>query len=212
MNSIRIMLIMLALGFFSNASLANESREFDFKVFLDDREIGHHRFVVSGDNNETRILSEARFDVKFWFITAYTYLHTSQEVWQGGCVQSIQATTDDNGDNLFVRGENRNQSLQLQTHDGNQPLQGCIRTFAYWNPSLLENTKLLNAQTGILETVTFKLIGEDTITVRGQPVTALHYQLHNPKFNIDLWYTSSRKWLALESTTESGARLRYIAM
>jgi Family of unknown function (DUF6134) len=212
MNSLRIMLTILAFGIISNASLANEARKYDFKVLLDDREIGHHRFVVSEHNNETRILSEARFDVKFWFITAYTYLHTSQEVWQGGCLQSIEASTDDNGDDLFVRGESSNQSLKLQTHDGVQPLQGCIRTFAYWNPSLLENTKLLNAQTGILETVTFKLIGESRISVRGQPVTALHYQILNPKFSIDLWYSGNSEWLALESTTESGARLRYQAL
>jgi len=206
------MLLMMTIGFFSNTSVANESRKYDFKVFLDDREIGHHRFVVSENNTETHILSEARFDVKFWFISAYTYVHTSQEVWQGGCVQSIQATTDDNGDNLFVRGQIKNKTLLLQSHDGDQPLQGCIRTFAYWNPSLLENSKLLNAQTGILQTVTFKLIGESSIAVRGQPVTALHYQLHNPEFSIDLWYSSNREWLALESTTESGARLRYLAL
>lgn len=212
MNTLHTFVFAMILELMASTALASQSREYDFRVWLDDREIGHHNFVVSHNNVETRIISSARFAVKFWFITAYSYLHTSHEIWQGDCLQSIQATTDDNGEYLFVQGTINDQSLLLKTHAGKQQLQGCIRTFAYWNPLLLKNTKLLNAQTGELETVAFELMGKTTINIREQIVAALHYQIQTPKFIIDLWYSSDHEWLALESTTESGARLRYQAM
>jgi len=212
MNAIRMLLMFTTLGLMTGLATANQSKYFNFKVFLDDKEIGQHTFVVSPRNKQIAVTSEARFDVKFWFISAYSYLHTSNEIWQGDCLHTIEASTDDNGDSLFVRGSQKDQSLQLQTHAGNKTLQGCIRTFAYWNPALLSSTHLLNVQTGKLEPVTFRLLGEAAITVRDQAVTALHYRIENPGFSIDLWYSRTQEWLALESTTESGARLRYLAL
>lgn len=212
MNAIRMILMFTTLGLMTGLATANESKHFNFKVFLDDKEIGQHTFVVSLQNKEIVVTSEARFNVKFWFISAYTYLHTSNEIWRGDCLHTIEASTDDNGDSLFVRGSQKDQSLQLQTHAGNKTLQGCIRTFAYWNPALLSDTHLLNVQTGEVEPVTFRLLGESTITVRDQAVTALHYRIENPGFSIDLWYSRTQEWLALESTTNNGARLRYLAL
>ena len=109
--------------------------------FLGDKEIGFHKFMVTPHKDQTYVSSEANFDVKFLFISAYTYLHQNSEVWKGDCLQAINATTDDNGDTLFVRGKYRDQGLNLQTHNGQQNLEGCVKTFAYWDPSLLKSNK-----------------------------------------------------------------------
>jgi hypothetical protein len=51
--------------------------------------------------------------------------------------------------------------------------------------------------------------GEEALLVRGNPVMARRYALRGPDLAIDLWYSPSNEWLALESTTEGGRRLRY---
>jgi hypothetical protein len=45
--------------------------------------------------------------------------------------------------------------------------------------------------------------------VINQPIEAEHFLLQTPRFSIDLWYSKSGEWLALESLTENGHRLRY---
>ena len=203
-------LLFVCMGIATNG-FAMQEKSYEFKVFLGDKEIGFHKFMVTPHKDQTYVSSEANFDVKFLFISAYTYLHKNSEVWKGDCLQAINASTDDNGETLYVRGKYRDQGLRLQTHNGQQQLDGCVKTFAYWDPSLLKSKRLLNVQTGKLEDVSIEALGESEIDNNGDLIRASHYRINNPKFSIDLWYSDKKEWLALESTTESGARLRYKA-
>jgi len=204
------LIFFLIFSVMANTTVASQTKRYEFKVFLDDMEIGHHHFKVSSNNEQTYINSDARFDVKFLFITAYTYLHSNSETWRNDCLQTINSSTDDNGDEQFVRGEYKQSAFLVKTPDGNKQLDGCVRSFAYWEPELLSSKKLLNVQTGEHVDVDIQSLGVSTITVRGIAVEANHYRLNNEKFSIDLWYSRNKEWLALESTTESGARLRYL--
>ncbi len=86
---------------------------------------------------------------------------------------------------------------------------GCIMSFAYWNPQMLCQTRLLNAQTGALGPARIVDLGNETIAVRGAPVAAKRYSITGTKKPIDLWYSASDEWLALEPTLASGLHLRY---
>ena len=57
--------------------------------------------------------------------------------------------------------------------------------------------------------VEIKQIGQDSIKVKGEKVSASHYRLKAEKFLIDLWYSADRRWLALDSTLENGRLLHY---
>jgi len=45
--------------------------------------------------------------------------------------------------------------------------------------------------------------------VRGTPTPARRYRLETRDFLIELWYSAEREWLALDSITAGGQRLRY---
>ena len=189
-------LVYASLFIVSNAVTA-QSQKWDFQVFLDDQPIGHHHFTLRDSATERELKSEARFDVKLLFITAYRYAHDATERWRGNCLAQITARTDDNGKKSEV---------------GAEPAiapESCVMSFAYWNPEMLQQTRLLNAQTGKLETVTITAMGEEKISLRGTQTPAKRYRITGPKHPIDLWYGSDRSWLALQSTLESGRRLRY---
>ena len=68
---------------------------------------------------------------------------------------------------------------------------------------------LLNSQTGEVQTADVRIIGEETIDVRGVPTLTTHRRIITDKFTIDLWHTLSGKWVALQSTTAKGNVLRY---
>jgi hypothetical protein len=82
-------------------------------------------------------------------------------------------------------------------------------TFAYWNPRVLDQSHLVNVQTGSWTPVTTEKLPAEVITVRGNAITADHYQLRTPKNRIDLWYSSAGEWLAMRTTTNGGHTLAY---
>jgi len=189
---------------------ADSVQTYIFKVFLEDEEIGKQRFEVSSNGTRTKIEIDARFDVTYWFYTAYSYHHTNTEIWKDECLHMIRSQTNDNGETFFVRGTYANNRLRLVTHSGSRSVDGCVKTFAYWDPHFLSSTSLLNSQTGELNHVTVKDLGQDVISVRNQPTPANHYKVVAEKFAIDLWYSQCEEWVALQSTTEGESRLRYV--
>ena len=199
---------LFSMGMARSAQDTNQ-KTYAFKVFLEDDEIGFQRFVVSAKGTRTQIDVEAEFDVKYFFITFYTYRHTNTEVWNGDCLKEIRAKTNDNGESFFVEGTSKGGKLRLHTHDGEQTLEGCIKTFAYWNPAWFQSSRLLNSQTGELQPVEIQIVAEETFSLRGVPTPTRHHRIISDKFTIDLWYTMDDEWVGLQSTTKDGKKLRY---
>ena len=197
-------------GLVPAAALAGNT--WDFRVFLDDKEIGTHRFdLLDKGGGERQLVSQARMAVKVLFVTAYTYDHHDVEHWNGDCLSKLTSKTDDNGDEYRVDVQRQGDSTVVQTRDGAQTLGECVLTFAYWNPAMLKQTRLLNSQDGEHVEVKITDAGADPIVVRGVKTPARRYELRstNQKLSIDLWYSPDQEWLALESKTERGQKLIY---
>jgi hypothetical protein len=186
-----------------------QTREWNFRVLLDDSEIGYHRFELVQEEDRQRVTTEAEFRVGFLFITAYRYEHVNQETWQGNCLSQIDARTDDNGREFEVRGLRQADAFALMTGDEPTELDACVKTFAYWNPSILDEDRLLNSQTGELLPVTVEEVARETLAVRGEEVPAVRYRLQSRNLELDIWYSEDEQWLALESTVKGGRKLRY---
>ena len=124
-----------------------------FQVYLDDKPIGEHSFRIAEGGDTTRVSSRAAFDVDFLFINAYRYRHNSNEVFRDGCLAEIDASTDDNGKRFQVEGSTVGDAFRIERKDGTEQAPGCVKTFAYWDQSFLEQRRLLNPQTGDLEDV-----------------------------------------------------------
>lgn len=154
---------------------------FDFAVFLDGQPVGSHRFEVRQEAGERRVTSRARFDVKALGVPLYRYRHEANEQWRGDCLAKLEARTDDGGERSSV-------SLSPE---------GCRMSFAYWNPRMLEQTALINAQTGNLEPVEVSPLGEG------------RYRITGPKNPIELRYSPAGEWLELDATVAGGRRLSY---
>jgi len=188
---------------------ATEPREWRFTALLDDKVIGYQSFRLLEQGQEKVLVSEARYNIKFLFMNVYTYTHDNREVWNGDCLSRIDSRTDDNGERFFVRGMLEQSRLAVESVEGHEQLPACVMTFAYWNPQVLNAKRLLNAQTGQYMDVDVAARGRETITVGGRQRPAQRYELKTEKFTINLWYSPEQEWLGLETTTDSGSRLRY---
>ncbi|MGI9260325.1 MAG: DUF6134 family protein [Gammaproteobacteria bacterium] len=200
------------------ASLAStntaDTREWAFRVYLDNSEIGSHTFSVTDVGNNREITTEAEFNVKFLFFNAYQYRHKNTERWGDGCLEAIESETDANGDLYSLTGTVTDEafvmSKALDDARDEVTLPGCVTTFAYWDARFLEESRLLNTQTGDYVDVAAELVGEDLLTVRGAEIPTRHYRLTGQDLEIELWYSQDNEWLALESVTDGGRRLRYV--
>lgn len=186
-----------------------ETGYWDFDVYLNDKKVGKHEFKVSETDGVKNVQSDASFKYKFLFITGYRYEHNAAERWTGNCLAEFDASTNANGDRIRVSGE-RSEAAFLVERDGNPvELPECVMTFAYWNPDFLDESRLLNPQTGEYVDVRVEKEGNETLQVRGQPVAATRFKLTADEVDLTLWYSADDEWLALESIAKGGHIIRY---
>lgn len=207
----------IACLLFAAASAPLQAAQADhwlFQVYLDDRKIGYHEFTVTPRDGGHAVETQARFDVKFLFFNAYSYDHRNRETWAGDCLQDIDAVTNDNGTEYLVSGQSRANGFMLQVNRDSAPIQAqCVRSFAYWNPVILDAQRLLNSQTGEVVDVTVRPEGAVTLDIGPHRVAAEKYTLELEDGPIRLWYSpGGRHWLALEAETDGGRTLRYVPL
>jgi hypothetical protein len=200
--------LMAFLPLVANSSVEQEWR---FRVYLDDREIGHHHFSLTRDGEQERLATEADFKVTLLKIPVFRYRHDNVERWNGECLQQITSSTDQNGTVYRVQGQATDKGFQVTTKSGEQQLPACISTFAYWDRGFLQRERLLNSQTGEYLDVDVAYLGEKPLPEDGDTRQGHHYRLTAKQLDIEVWYSDDDQWLALQSTTESGRLLRYVA-
>ncbi len=216
-NLIRTILVtgMLALPGLA-AATTGSADELLFRVMLDDKDIGVHRFSVDRRDDGERVDIQADFDVTFFAIPVYSYDHRNREVWRDGCLARIESTTDDNGDEFRVDGEDVGDRFVVSTRSERVELDAeCVMSFAYWNRDFLTQGRLLNAQTGEYLPVSLEDLGTEQLRLGENSVTAQGYRLSNrdEEIDIDVWYESGTgRWLSLESRVGGERTLRYLPL
>lgn len=187
------------------------AEEWAFDVFLDKNKIGKHTFTL----DQNRLLtSRAKFNVKVLFVNAYSYDHVAKEQWNEDCLAKIEANTTENKVVTNIKGAQKETGFEVSDGKKTQNLNTCTMTFAYWNPKILAQSKLLNPQNAEYLDTQFEKLAPETITVKGKPVETAHYKLKGSlngksKLNIELWYNLKNEWVALKSTTPEGYIINY---
>lgn len=184
------------------------SKEWDFNVTLDHHELGQHRFVIESQGPYLKVDSDATFDYKLLLFSVFKYVHHDVEYWKGDCLTHLVSTTRTNDTHEEVRAEPVNDQLRVEHAGGWAEYSGCVKSFAYWNPDILKERRLLNSQTGEYMHVTINKIGRETIDVKGEPVTADRYHIQGKELSIDIWYVDD-EWVALQASAAGGKLLRY---
>jgi hypothetical protein len=179
-----------------------QAQTWDFDVRLDGKPVGSHRFTVSGPPAAREVHSVARMDVKLLGITLFRYRHEARERWRGDCLADLQSSTDDDGKPLKVA------QTRADTDD-------CLMGFAYWNPALPTQTRLLNPQTGLVEQARFERLPDAPLSVRGREVPAARWRLTatppgGARQELVLWLDrGDASWLGLDAQVKGDRLLTY---
>ena len=200
---------LLGIALLCAIKVAN-AQDWAFDVYLDKNKIGKHTFNLK--NNI--MTSRATFNVKVLFIDAYKYDHTAIEHWRDGCLTSLETKTIENKIITQVKADSATGVLQLLNAKSSEVFPNCVMTFAYWNPKILEQTKLLNPQNADYLNIITEKLNDEPILVKDKLIETMHYKLKGAlngknKLNLELWYNLKNEWVGLKSTTPEGYNITY---
>ena len=216
-HSMCALLLAATTGVLANVASASPTGEYRFTVNLDGKPIGDHRFVLqSAGDGGLRLSSEARFDVHWLGIPLYRYRHVAHETWSDGCLTSLDARTEDNGKLTEVRGHAQGERFAIDVRKGERsthsaaPAQGgnCLMTFAYWNPALVSQTRLLDPASGRVEPVVIGEPGRVPTNLAKPERSVRGVRIGGLPQPIDIWYADDR-WVGLDTVVSNGRRLSY---
>ena len=125
-----------------------EAQVLNFKVFLDDREVGWHTFTLTETDGDLLVTSNAKMDFRVLLFKKIRYRHEAREVWRDGCLQSIESATERNGEKTAISGSLSRGQFVVNQRDGETQLGDCVKSFAYWRPEWFQDNFLLNIETG----------------------------------------------------------------
>ncbi|WHZ10643.1 MAG: hypothetical protein OJF60_001082 [Burkholderiaceae bacterium] len=195
-------------------------KQWDFTVLLDGRIVGTHRFTLAEGTGDApgrnTLTSEARFDVKLLGLTVYRYRFDDREQWDGNCLASIFANTDDNGRLTEVVGRQTDGGFSIEVKPAvakTAPRAGpdartCLMSFAYWNPALKTQQRLLNPATGRVQAVSFAPLPATEIEVHKEQTLARGLRIDGLAHPIDVWYVGD-EWVGLNTAVDGGRQLSY---
>jgi hypothetical protein len=192
---VRALVLLFVCGLATARADGIEAGDWDFAATLNGKPIGTHRFVVGGTATAPQVDSQARFLVRILGVPVYRYSHNAQERWQGDCLRELRSETDNDGKARRV----------------NQRFEGdCTMGFAYWNPRLPAQQRLVDPQTGKAEAVRIERLPDAAIEARGSLVPAQGWRLHTANQRISVWYAASGgRWIALDADVDGGRKLSY---
>ena len=196
--------VVLLLASALVARAADGARSYAFKAFLDGKPIGEHTFTIATEGDARRVTSEADFRVKIIGFTAYRYHHHAEEQWAGDCLASLSSKTDDDGKPESVRLAKQGDANAITTNAGTKSEPGCLMSFAYWNPAMREQRRLLNPQTGKVDAVKIERVADGHVTVGGKDVDAADWRITGGESPIDVWISAQGEWVGLDSMVSNG--------
>mgnify|MGYP003686552575 FL=1 len=184
----------------SNFAYANV---WEFDAILNDKVIGQHTFVYEDGNT----VSDANFKFEY-FLMDFIYQHKSTETWEDNCLKTISSKTDDDGDLYEVSGHIEANQFLVTTNNETTELPLCVMTFAYGNPTILEQKKLMNSQNGEYLDVDIQFLREEKHMVKGEEILSSLWQIEakddDEDLFVHLWYDENMNWVGLKSQTPIG--------
>ena len=203
---------MYAAALLLGAGLAGtgaEAREWHFDVSLDSLSIGTYDVTVQENGKARTARGDMRFRVSILGLEAGSYEQHEEETWQADCLARLDTKTVEKGKTTSVSGRREGDGFVIDGASGSQRLPSCVMTFAYWNPLVLKQTKLVNVQTGAWTPVEVHALGKASYEVRGANVEATQYRIDTARNRIEVWYSPDGEWVGLRSTSQQGHVLTY---
>lgn len=181
----------------------------NFRIARKGEAIGRHTVSFARDGADLSVSVVVEIDVRFGPIPLYRYRHAATERWRDNTFVSLDARTDDNGEDFRVSVSRISDGYRVTGAKGTYVASPEAHAATHWNRHQLDGP-LINTQTGELMRPDVADRGAETIVgPDGNAITARHYSLSGDAV-FDLWYDSEDRWVGLAFNGKDGADIRYL--
>jgi hypothetical protein len=208
MNRLRVLLIVLAVVVASPSFVQSaDTEQRVFAVQVDGKPAGDYRMTITvADDGSEQMTCTAAVQVKH-IVGQYRYSFQGTEIWRGGGLQRLDASSDDDGVKHAVRAVADSGGLRVSV-DGKT--QSTIRLDAwpttYWRlpagAKPASGVTLLDVDTGRPLVARLDLLAPAKVTIAARTTDCTHYRVSG-QVQAELWF-DARGRLVREETVEDG--------
>lgn len=176
---------------------ATDGAVIDFTVLRKGKPFGRHVLTFERDaDGALQVTTDVDLQVKFGPITAFKYRLDSVEAWVDGQLVGLSGRSNNDGRKGTVAAEAQDGALIVDgtKFDGALPLTTIPSS--HWNRLQVYQSQMLSTETGEVLDIDVEIIGDDTVSVGGEPIEATHYRLKSD-LTVDLWYDNQSRWVKL---------------
>lgn len=208
--SVGVAMLLLAAVGTSDAATIPPGGLLDFAVMRDGKQVGTHVLTFRQSDDRLDVTIKTRIAVKLAFITVFRFDHDGEEVWRDGKLVRMETRTNDDGTAHTLQvSPDRTGKLRV-VGDGKEMLAEPDSVPAsLWNPVFIGTNALMDSLVGKPLDIAVADAGEDTVTVKGQPVAAHHYSMTG-ELARELWYDASGTLVRMTLTAKDGSDVQYV--
>ncbi|WP_158743621.1 DUF6134 family protein [Acidisphaera sp. L21] len=148
--------------------------------------IGHESFRWAINGPDTTVTVDVNASLHALGIRVYHYEHHGEEKWHAGQLVALATNTDDDGIPRHVQVV-RDPGGAWHGIVGAQPGPGPLIDSNVWNDQIVQQSRLLNHETGEVVPLHTSSAGEQSVKLSDRQVTATQYELAGPVKGT-VWY------------------------
>jgi hypothetical protein len=199
-----------------------------YAIYRDGQPVGRHTVTFEHKGPLKIVTMACDIEVKALGVVAYRFSHRSREEWNGDELQSLHATTDDNGQKFTVAAVRHDGKLAVERtapaaaptaalsdqgyrgpDTSRQVLPGNLLPTSGWNFQQAQQTELLNTQTGKIAHIKVTEAGRETVQMPGGSVAATRYR-YTGDLTMDQWFDDKGRWIKGTFKAFDGSTIEYI--
>ena len=193
-----IFLTLIILSFSSNAHVQHyeDLRRIEFDIFRNNNHIGKHIFSFKKSNEQLKVESEIKFQIKKFGIVLYKYYVKGTEIYKDGELIKFNSKTNQNGKEKYVnmKLENGEYIIDGSSYKGKAPTDYLLGT--WWNHNIVESEAQISAVSGRIIKQKVAFLGKEIIKIGDKSYNTLHFNFSSTdkklgkdkKLNTDVWY------------------------
>lgn len=180
-----------------------------FDIYREDQQVGQHRASFRAIDGGVAVRSTSEITLKALFFTVYRFRYDSLAEWRAGALSRLTVAVDDNGDQRTIAVAPAGDGLRL-TVDAGDPrvLAGPLFPTNHWNAAVIDQGRVLNTLTGVLNQVRIRAGGRTEVATENGPVAATRYD-YAGDLQTSVWYDDAGRWVAMRFLGRDGVPVEY---
>lgn len=180
-----------------------------FSVLRNGEVVGSHSLRFQPQADGIGVAVDTNVVVKMAMIPVYRFEHHGQEVWRNGQLVALHSTTNDDGTHHVLKVSGGAGGLEVEGDGAVSHLPAAMVPASLWNPATAAQGTLINTLDGHAMAVRFADLGDDTVTVHGQPRHARHYAMTGD-LSRELWYDAAGTLVQVRFKAKDDSDIRYV--